>query len=102
MILYLNLSDLCQLKDDDVCLQTSPSWGSSYTCASYTKYCTSWAKDMRRCCPISCNTGNFTYVDCLRSDEKGTCRYPNIYGTYAQCREPGKHFKTTWNLIERH
>merc|ERR1719400_2156533 len=25
--------DDCKLKDDDICLQTSPSWGSSYTCA---------------------------------------------------------------------
>ena len=36
---------------------------------------------MRRCCPDSCNTGNFTKEDCLRFGGAGTCIYPND----AQC-----------------
>lgn len=82
--------DGCKVKDDDVCLQNSPSWKSSYTCATSTGYCSSWAKDMRRCCPISCNSGHFTHVDCLISNGKGACRYPND----AQCSKglSGKYF----------
>ena len=41
--------------DDNVCLQSKPSWGDSYTCAGSTTYCTgSWAEDMHNCCPMSC------------------------------------------------
>ena len=95
-----NLLDSCKLKDDDVCLQTSPGWGSDYTCSNSIQYCTTWAKDMRRCCPISCSrnapdsqfntqfTGSFTHADCISFDGKGTCRYPNS----VQCKEPCKYF----------
>ena len=41
--------------DDDTCLQSKPSWGSSYYCSSSTQYCTgSWEDDMADCCPYSC------------------------------------------------
>ena len=40
---------------------------------------------MRRCCPISCETGLFTEEDCHAFDGKGTCTYPND----AQCTKTG-------------
>ena len=71
----------CKPKDDDRCLQTSPEWGNSYKCSSSTQYCYSYEKDMKRCCPHSCNTGIFTEDDCNSSIGSGTCIYPNE----AQC-----------------
>ena len=75
------LLEKCQPKDSDTCLQTSPSWGSSYRCASSTEYCLSYGKDMRRCCPEACNTGRFTEEECISFSGSGTCNYPND----AQC-----------------
>ena len=40
---------------------------------------------MRRCCPDSCNTGNFTEEDCNRFQGLGNCIYPND----AQCHTEG-------------
>ena len=76
-------------KDSDECLQVSPKWGPKHSCSSALKYnggilCNidSWAKDMRRCCPISCGTGVLTENDCNALDKSsGTCVYPNE----AQC-----------------
>ena len=67
--------------DSDSCLQASPDWGSGYKCADETSYCSSWGKDMRRCCPVACNTGRFTERMCNRFKGSGTCIYPNN----AQC-----------------
>ena len=36
---------------------------------------------MKRCCPTSCGTGEFTESDCYADNSKGTCTYPND----AQC-----------------
>jgi len=41
--------------DNDACLQGKPGWGKKYTCAHSTKYCKSYASDMK-CCPKSCGT----------------------------------------------
>ena len=71
----------CRPRDDDHCLQTSPEWDDSYKCATSIQYCISYEKDMRRCCPESCNTGIFTEDDCNRSWRSGACIYPNN----AQC-----------------
>ena len=71
----------CRPRDDDHCLQTSPGWYDSYKCATSIEYCISYEKDMRRCCPESCNTGIFTEYDCISSGRSGTCIYPNN----AQC-----------------
>ena len=71
----------CRPRDDDHCLQTSPEWDDSYKCATSIQYCISYEKDMRRCCPESCNTGIFTEQDCNDSWGSGTCIYPNN----AQC-----------------
>jgi len=74
----------CKPKNNDACLQSSPDWSASWTCANTpTKYCTSWAKDMRRCCPESCDTGKFTEEDCNKFSGDGTCTYPNK----AQCTD---------------
>ena len=72
---FIFLSDLCNPKDDDHCLQTSPGWGASYECFSSTEYCSSYGKDMMRCCPETCNTGAFTREDCNGYDGFGKCIY---------------------------
>jgi len=73
----------CTPKDSDSCLQASPGWNRLHKCASKTKYCSSWGKDLRRCCPVSCNTGRFTEEMCNSFQSSGTCLYPNT----AQCPE---------------
>ena len=78
--------ELCKPRNDDNCLQSSPNWSMLSTCDSRTRYCISWGKDMRRCCPNSCGTGTFTEADCLSFEGEGTCIYPNN----AQCIKAGK------------
>ena len=68
----------CVIKDDDKCLQKSPGWSISYKCKTSTQYCNSWAKDMKRCCPDTCKSGEFTEVDCRLSKGLGTCIYPSV------------------------
>jgi len=63
--------------DSDICLQNSPDWGSGYTCAGSSWYCESWAKDMYRCCPETCNTGLLSESECNAMGSSGTCTYPN-------------------------
>jgi len=74
-------SEACQPKDSDVCLQTSPKWSKNYKCATSKGYCTTWGKDLRRCCPESCGTGAFLEMHCNAFSGSGTCVYPN----QAQC-----------------
>ena len=70
-------SDLCKAKDSDACLKASGKNWAKYTCSSSTKWCTSWAKDMKRCCPESCKSGSFFESDCEKDGGKGICIYPN-------------------------
>ena len=74
-------SDGCQATDSDTCLQSTPGWGSFYTCASSSSWCDLYAKDMKRCCPESCNSGTMTEVECNALNGNGNCIYPND----AQC-----------------
>ena len=77
-------SDFCSTVDSDSCLQTSPGWDSlvtTYTCAGSTSWCTSWSKDMQRCCPFSCGSGELLEPECNLLPDQGTCIYPNA----AQC-----------------
>ena len=71
----------CEPKDDDACLQQSPEWDDTYQCSTSIDFCTSYGKDMRRCCPDSCGSGLFTLDKCIAFDGLGTCTYPND----AQC-----------------
>ena len=83
----------CTPLDSDTCLRNSPDWGSTRTCRwakgqTSKNYCNTWAKDMRRCCPESCDTGDlvtikFTEEDCTKFPGEGTCTYPNK----AQCTD---------------
>ena len=69
---------MCKAKDSDTCLKAAGTNWSKYTCSSSTKWCTSWAKDMKRCCPESCGvTGIFTESHCKEFGGKGSCIYPN-------------------------
>ena len=71
-------SDLCKAKDSDACLKASGKNWAKYTCSSSTKWCTTWAKDMFRCCPESCRvTGSFSESDCKDVGGQGSCIYPN-------------------------
>merc|ERR1712136_573741 len=45
----------CQVQDNDACIQQE--WGNSHTCASLARYCDSYAKNMYRCCPETCEAG---------------------------------------------
>jgi len=67
----------CEPRDDDICLQQSDAWGVRYTCATSTQWCTSWAKDMQRCCPESCGTGSLSEEECNALGWYGNCAYPN-------------------------
>ena len=78
-------TDTCIPKDSNECLQSSPDWGAAYNCANSVTYCSSYGKDMRRCCPDSCNTGTFTEQDCISFGGSGRCIYPND----AQCYSKG-------------
>ena len=71
----------CTPKNDNVCLQDSPHWGSQYTCNAEgggkpgTQWCTSWSKDMFRCCPEECNRNGapLSESDCNDLQGKGSC-----------------------------
>ena len=78
-------NEFCTPTDNDSCLQRSPGWGSYHTCSESTDYCTTWGKDMRRCCPDACGTGGFTVEDCIGFVGSGACIYPNL----AQCTLAG-------------
>ena len=69
--------DYCQRKDNDLCLQESPEWGTYATCINSDMYCESYAKDMKRCCPETCNSSDFTQKDCKHDTGSGTCIYSN-------------------------
>ena len=71
-------------KNSNQCLQESPGLDTRWNCNSIRIFCSidSWAKDARRCCPISCGTGVLTESDCNALEgAHGTCIYPNA----AQC-----------------
>merc|ERR1712238_155893 len=68
-------------QDSDSCLQDSPGWTDTGDCASAVEMCTTWAKDMHRCCPETCDTGALDEVACNALSGKGTCNHPNE----AQC-----------------
>ena len=73
----------CSPMDSDDCLQSSSGW-RGYTCSNSIRHCDSWSKDVRRCCPESCNnTIAFTETICNESKGRGDCKYPND----AQCPE---------------
>jgi len=68
----------CQVQDNDACIQHV--WGTSYTCASAARWCDSYAKDMYRCCPESCEAGELNEDDCNALSNvraRGTCDYAN-------------------------
>ena len=77
--------DACVQKDDDNCLKSSPNFGDPYTCANSIQYCSEYPKDMKRCCPESCDSGIFTRDDCNSAKGIGDCNYTNI----TQCHTKG-------------
>ena len=68
---------MCKAKDSDACLKASGKNWLKYTCSRSTKWCKSWGKDMKRCCPESCRSGAFFESDCEKDGGKGKCIYPN-------------------------
>lgn len=66
----------CTLVDSDSCLNRSSGWGG-FTCNGSAQWCTSWAKDVQRCCPNACGTGILSYSQCNALGSQGTCTYPN-------------------------
>ena len=66
----------CLPTDSDECLANTPQWGPTKDCAYAKKYCDTWAKDARRCCPETCKTGVLTEDQCKALNSKGTCIYP--------------------------
>ena len=76
------------IHDSDECLKKSKDW-ENYKCSEAKGYCNSWEKDVRRCCPTTCeNLIPFDNVKCEASDAKGVCTYPNE----AQCPSSGKQY----------
>ena len=79
----ISVNTVCTPVDSDACLRSSSGW-RGYSCSNSIKYCDSWSKDVRRCCPESCNnTIAFTETVCKESKGRGICKYPNN----AQCPE---------------
>jgi len=47
-------------------------------CASSVNYCSTWARDMHRCCPVSCSVAPVCTAEaCEALIGKGTCTFPN-------------------------
>ena len=67
----------CVPTDNVDCLTASPGWRSDRDCAYARNYCNSWAKDAKRCCPQTCESGSLTKDQCENLNSKGTCIYPN-------------------------
>merc|ERR1712131_238921 len=66
----------CQVQDNDACIQQE--WGNSHTCASLAQYCDSYAKNMYRCCPETCEAGELNEDDCNALSNvraRGNCDY---------------------------
>ena len=66
------------MKDSDECLRNEKDWGPDSRCQNSVKHCDTWAKDMKRCCPETCEVADkFTIGDChkLGADVKGRCVY---------------------------
>ena len=83
------------LKDNDVCLMTSPGGWKNWTCAnSKMDWCTHYKQTMHRCCPEKCKkatgagklVGNFTAKDCAVIHAK-SLQNPNKY-PYGVCEYP--------------
>ena len=87
----------CVPRDDDECLASTPDWGSTKNCAYAKKYCDSWAKDARRCCPQTCGSGLLTESQCNALNSKGTCIYPN--NVINQCPNEGIKDQVIHRLI---
>ena len=85
----------CVPSDDDACLINSPGWHSSRDCAYAKKYCNSWAKDAKRCCPQTCESGFLTKAQCESLSSKGTCIYP----TRSQCPNEGIKDKIGFSIV---
>ena len=66
----------CVPRDSDECLAKTPKWGPKKDCAYAKKYCDTWAKDARRCCPETCGSGALTESQCKALNSKGKCIYP--------------------------
>ena len=93
--MFLLLLD-CIIKDDDHCLQASYGYGfnlfygkgnSKITCESRKKHCERNQEDMKRCCPVTCQTGALSKMDCDYLDPSGSGTYGGkcIYPNEAQC-----------------
>ena len=74
-----------------MCLQNSKGWGEikdgkyEHMCANSQDYCGTWPKDMKRCCPDTCeNSEAFSEEVCKTTDGKGECQYP-FKGKYKEC-----------------
>lgn len=89
--------------DSDECLRISPDWDNLRTCKNairdYPDSCQTWARDMRRCCPQTCATGQFIEQECKKwTSGDGTCMYPN----YAQCHDQGVFLELNYSLRFQH
>ena len=73
--------------DSTGCLRkdTNGEW-DTWRCSEGKTHCDGWEKDMKRCCPTTCeNTKPFTIDECRASSGSGVCIYPNS----AQCTPEG-------------
>ena len=103
ILLVFKVKCALTLKDNDVCLMTSPGGWKDYTCAtSYLQWCKDYQKTMHRCCPEKCKkatgagklSGNFTAKTCAIIHAKnstypeGACEYP-FDSRMQDCAIPG-------------
>lgn len=64
--------------DSDICLQQSPGWDTTYTCAGSNSWCSSYSKDMHRCCAETCGVSPVCdSAACSALTGAGHCIYPN-------------------------
>ena len=103
ILLVFKVKCALTLKDNDVCLMTSPGGWKDYTCAtSDLRWCKDYQKTMHRCCPEKCKKatgagklhGNFTAKSCAIIHAKnstypdGVCEYP-FDSRMQDCAIPG-------------
>ena len=72
-------------EDSDFCLKQSPG-REQHDCKRSKRDCEDLAKDVKRCCPKTCGSLNFTEDDCKQNKKQGSCTYP-FYTLENECSE---------------
>ena len=91
----------CRLakEDSDFCLKHNPG-RTNYDCETAKRYCEDLAKDVKRCCPKTCGSSNFTEAKCKENKKQGSCSYP-FYTLENECSESMNKIFLILNLLTK-